>query len=155
MYGVAAPHIRAYLDLLHDKMDNDNIHLRCFTNAKQASFLTAEILAEADQIFDRAENVVRDQADILQRVRFARMPVDLATVERTTREGVEPARIDHATFTVTPNDILRRHAERFLRTASAAGVKTMYIGVGDRNAPAPGGAGTLYVDDIRLIRSTP
>ena len=31
-------------------------------------------------------------------------------------------------------------------------LKKMYIGVGDRAAPAPGGAGTLYVDDIRLYR---
>ena len=29
-------------------------------------------------------------------------------------------------------------------------VKTMYIGVGDREATAPGGAGILYIDDIRL-----
>jgi hypothetical protein len=31
-----------------------------------------------------------------------------------------------------------------------ASVKTMYIGVGDRNSPQLGGAGTLYVDSIRL-----
>ncbi|MBM4025548.1 MAG: hypothetical protein FJ280_09085, partial [Planctomycetes bacterium] len=29
-------------------------------------------------------------------------------------------------------------------------VKVLYLGVGDRNAPAQGGAGRLYVDDIRL-----
>jgi len=42
-----------------------------------------------------------------------------------------------------------------LTTFSDAGVavtavKTMYIGVGDREATAPGGAGILYIDDIRL-----
>ena len=31
-------------------------------------------------------------------------------------------------------------------------VKKMYIGIGDRNAPAPGGAGLLYIDDIRVTR---
>jgi hypothetical protein len=31
-------------------------------------------------------------------------------------------------------------------------VKKMYIGVGDRKAPAAGGAGKIYVDDIRVIK---
>jgi hypothetical protein len=28
----------------------------------------------------------------------------------------------------------------------------MYIGVGDRTNPAAGGAGRIYIDDIRLTR---
>jgi hypothetical protein len=31
-------------------------------------------------------------------------------------------------------------------------VKKMYIGVGDRDAPEPGGSGRLFFDDIRLYR---
>jgi hypothetical protein len=33
-----------------------------------------------------------------------------------------------------------------------AKVKKLYIGVGDRKAPAVGGAGRLYIDDIRVTR---
>jgi len=33
-------------------------------------------------------------------------------------------------------------------------VKILYLGVGDRNAPAPGGAGRLYLDDIRVKKSS-
>ena len=73
---------------------------------------------------DRPEGITRvedlPRAKVVERVRFARMPVDHATVERMTRKGIDPAK-----FTVTPSDRLRRHAERFLRTASDAGVKTM------------------------------
>ncbi len=36
-----------------------------------------------------------------------------------------------------------------------ARIKTMYIGLGDRTAPTPGGSGILYIDDIRLTRSEP
>jgi hypothetical protein len=32
-------------------------------------------------------------------------------------------------------------------------VKTMYIGVGNRTTPTQGGAGSLYIDDIRVIRA--
>jgi len=33
-----------------------------------------------------------------------------------------------------------------------AAVKKMYIGVGDRKSPKPGGHGVLYIDDIRLVK---
>jgi len=36
---------------------------------------------------------------------------------------------------------------------TATKIKKMYIGVGDRNSPKAGGAGSLYIDDIRVIRS--
>jgi len=38
---------------------------------------------------------------------------------------------------------------------SVAGITTMYIGAGDRDAPKAGGTGSLFIDDIRVIRSTP
>ena len=125
VYGEAAPHIRAYIDLLHDKMEAENIHLRCFTRSEEAAFLTSEVLAEADGLFDRAEEAVGDQPEVLQRVRFARMPVDFATVERFARGRTVPMEIDHGTFTVTPSVDVSRHAERFLRTAREAKVQTM------------------------------
>jgi hypothetical protein len=33
-----------------------------------------------------------------------------------------------------------------------AKVKTLYIGVGDRNKPVADGAGRVYIDDIRVIK---
>ncbi|MBN2129222.1 MAG: hypothetical protein JW741_06980, partial [Sedimentisphaerales bacterium] len=33
-----------------------------------------------------------------------------------------------------------------------AAVKKMYLGLGNRNVPAPGGAGVMYFDDIRVTR---
>jgi hypothetical protein len=35
---------------------------------------------------------------------------------------------------------------------NVAAVKKMYIGVGDRDNPQPGGTGRIYIDDIRLTR---
>ena len=125
VYGEAAPHIRAYIDLLHDKMDGDNIHLRCFTGIEKASFLTEDILAAADGLFDQAEEAVGNRPEVLRRVRIARMPVDFAMVERVARGRTVPMEIDHGTFAVTPSVDVRRHAERFLRTAREAEVATM------------------------------
>jgi len=38
---------------------------------------------------------------------------------------------------------------------NAARIKTMFLGVGDRNAPKKGGAGVIYVDDIRITKAQP
>jgi hypothetical protein len=39
-----------------------------------------------------------------------------------------------------------------LTGVNPARVKKMYLGVGDRNAPAKGGAGRIYIDDIRVTK---
>ncbi len=41
------------------------------------------------------------------------------------------------------------------RGVSVAGITDMWIGAGNRNAPSAGGAGSLFIDDIRLTRSAP
>jgi hypothetical protein len=35
---------------------------------------------------------------------------------------------------------------------SLSNVKKLIIGIGDRNAPKAGGAGKVYIDDLRLTR---
>jgi hypothetical protein len=39
-----------------------------------------------------------------------------------------------------------------LTTLNLAKVKRLYIGVGDRANPAAGGAGRIYIDDIRVTK---
>jgi hypothetical protein len=34
-------------------------------------------------------------------------------------------------------------------------VEVLYLGVGDRDAPTPGGAGRIYIDDIRVMKAAP
>jgi len=125
VYRAAAPHIRAYIDLLHDKVEKENIHLRCFTSTKAARFLTEEVLREADRLFALAEEAVKDRADVLRRVEVARLPVDYAIIERLGRNDVAPCKIDHATFIVEPLTNVSVNVERFLRRAKQAGVRTM------------------------------
>lgn len=125
VYEDAAPHLRTYIDLLHDKVETDKIHLRCYVTADQAKFLTDKILAEADRLFDLAEEAVADRPEVLRRVRFARMPVDYAIVERTARGKLHLMQVDHPTFTVTPLSNVSRYAERFMATAREAKVRTM------------------------------
>ena len=125
VYGAAAQHIRAYIDLLHDKVQQENVHLRCYVSAKQATFLTREVLATADRLFEQAEASVKYQPEVLRRVQFARLPVDFAIVERLGRSDTAPSEIDHAAFTVKPITDVSVNAQRFVSRAKEAGVITM------------------------------
>lgn len=125
VYGAAAPHVRGYVDLLHGKVEADNIHVRCFTSAKAATFLTEDILREADRLFVLAEAAVREQPDVLRRVQFARLPVDYAIIERLGRSDSGSCRVDHESFTVTPLADVAANVARFLERAREAGVRTM------------------------------
>ncbi len=73
-YGPAAPPIREYLDMLHKKVRDENIHLYIWSQPDDA-YLTPEIISRADELFDEAERLVEGQADLLNRVQIARLSV--------------------------------------------------------------------------------
>ncbi|MBT3377201.1 MAG: DUF4838 domain-containing protein [Lentisphaerae bacterium] len=125
VYGNAAGHIRAYIDLLHDKVQAEKIHLRCFTRPKAATFLDRAVLDEANRLFGLAEESVSGTPEVLKRVKVARLPVDYAHVERLGRGDTGLCKIDHQAFTVEPLTDVTVHAQRFLTRAKAAGVRTL------------------------------
>ena len=73
-YGAAAEPIWRYITLLHDKVQDDNIHMHLYTNPCQG-YLTDEVMTKAESLFDEAEAAVKDDAPLLERVRVARMPL--------------------------------------------------------------------------------
>ncbi|MFO7973485.1 MAG: DUF4838 domain-containing protein [Candidatus Hydrogenedentota bacterium] len=73
-YGDAAPHIYRYIKMLQHKVDDDNIHMHLYTNPGQG-YLTDEIVAAGEQLFDKAEEAVADDEELLERVRVCRMPL--------------------------------------------------------------------------------
>jgi len=84
-YGKAAEPIRQYIDLLHDKVERENIHLRVFSSQSYAPYqpyLAPDLLAKANMLWQRAERLAADQPDVLRRVKLSRMSVDYAIAER-------------------------------------------------------------------------
>jgi hypothetical protein len=73
-YGAAAPHIYRYIKMLQHKVDEDNIHMHLYTNPGQG-YLTDEIVAAGEQLFDKAEEAVAGNEELLERVRVCRMPL--------------------------------------------------------------------------------
>ncbi|MFA6816578.1 MAG: hypothetical protein WCS73_09825, partial [Lentisphaeria bacterium] len=74
----------AYIDLLHHKVDHDKIHLRIYSRyayQPYLSYLSNDLLTEANLLWQKAEQLVANQPDELRRVKISRMSVDYAITE--------------------------------------------------------------------------
>jgi len=76
-YGQAWEQIWQYIVMLHDKVENEDIHMHLYTNPAQG-YLTDDIIGQAMNLFNQAENAVKDNSELLERVRVARMPLTYA-----------------------------------------------------------------------------
>ncbi len=80
VYGPAAKPIRAYMDLLSDKVEAEKIALPIY-GSRTPKYLTLDVLQAADALWEQAEAAVADQPDFLKRVRIARLSLDYAYIE--------------------------------------------------------------------------
>ena len=76
-YGPAAQPIEDYIQLLHDKVEQDNVHMHLYTNPAQG-YLTDAVMDQAEVYFNVAERAAKVNLDLLERVRVARMPLSYA-----------------------------------------------------------------------------
>ena len=72
-YGPAAPHIAAYLKVIHDAVAASGDHLGCFSSHK-ARFLSFDTLHRGWQHLAAAEQAVKDSPDLRFRVQVAQLP---------------------------------------------------------------------------------
>lgn len=125
VYGAAAEPIRAYIDLLHDHVAENNIHADIWVDARTAPFLNDEILAQSSALWDEAELKVRDTPDVLARVQEARLPVEYAILDRANASGMAGVRVDHDNFTASVDPAFSERVRRFFEVAERAGVTRM------------------------------
>ena len=78
-YGAAWRPVWQYITMLHDKVENENIHMHLYTNPAQG-YLPDGIIHRAQQLFDEAEAAVENDPELLERVRVARMPITYARI---------------------------------------------------------------------------
>ena len=87
-YGKAAGPIRAYIDMLHDRVEKENIHVNIWAGP-ESKHLTDKLLIESDQLWQQAEAQVADDAETLKRVKLSRMSVDYAILERARLQAAK------------------------------------------------------------------
>ncbi len=73
-YGPAAPHLSAYLDLVHEAVRRWGDKLRCFNSS--TAFLTPDDLRKASALFAKAAEAVAHDPVLARRVRRERLPLD-------------------------------------------------------------------------------
>lgn len=73
-YGAAADPLWRYVTMLHDKVEEEGIHMHLYTNPAQG-YLPDDVVKAAELLFDEAEAAVSDDEELLERVRVARMPL--------------------------------------------------------------------------------
>ncbi len=92
-YGPAAPAMRRYIDLMHDNVEKNGIHVGIYDPAT-APYLTADVLAAAESCFDEAEAAVRSRPEYLRRVQRDRLAIRyvrlMQDIERWRGGGKDP-----------------------------------------------------------------
>lgn len=124
VYGPAAPHLRAYLDLLSEKVAKEHIPMPIY-GSRTPPYLTREILQQADALWEKAAAAVSAQPELLQRVQIARLSLDYAYIEhyRWKPEGMVTYDGDPRRGKVKAIDPgYRARIERFLEYSQAAGI---------------------------------
>ena len=86
-YGVAAKPICKYIDEMREALLDSGAPLRIFGSPNEAatSYLTVELIERYEELFDEAEAAVADSAELLERVRIARLPLDFAIMEQAKK----------------------------------------------------------------------
>ena len=124
-FGRAAKPIKAYIDMLHAKVESDSLHF--FMIEPHEGFLERDILAKADSYFDEAERLAGSQ-EIARRVAQWRLSLRYAKLSRPIvheRDGDFYKPLPHeAQYT----DLVE--LERFIRDCVEHRVE--YLSEGDR-----------------------
>ncbi|HZI53502.1 MAG TPA: DUF4838 domain-containing protein [Chitinophagaceae bacterium] len=86
-YGAAGKPILEYIDVMRGQLMKGRKPLRIFGSPNEASdtYLTSALIAKYNLLFDEAEKLVADSAEILERVRIARLPLMYATMEQAKK----------------------------------------------------------------------
>lgn len=88
-YGVAAPHIRAYIDTMHDALaaSGEGLDIYGYPWPSKEGYLSPARKDAYRAAFDRAEAAVEADPETLERVQTARLPLQFAEIEQAKMLG--------------------------------------------------------------------
>ncbi|MHB1036336.1 MAG: DUF4838 domain-containing protein [Pirellulales bacterium] len=118
VYGPAAGPIRQYIDLVHDKVEKENLHMHIWERPG-AAYLTDDVLDAADKLWAEAEAAAAGDSEILRRVKAERLSVDFALVNRALAKAKPGAPVAPETAAIVA---------RFFAVAGQLGVTTLNEG---------------------------
>ena len=116
-YGKASGPIHAYLDLLRDRVERQNIHVGVYVHPDHPH-LPDELLVKANGLWQQAESLAAAEPATLRRVKVSRLSVDYAILERARLESAQGWRSTTG-FSPWPSSVLRPSSRRCKRAKSS------------------------------------
>lgn len=112
-FGKAGKPIGQFLDLIHDKVRKENIHGDIWQDPNKP-WLTPELLAESEKLFDKAEKVA-DNEEVLARVKHARLSLEYVKIYRECKQVGEKGTPEQKAETL-------KRLENFIARCKADGI---------------------------------
>lgn len=83
-YGKAGKYLRNYIDVMTNALIKSNADLGIYGNPMSArrNYLAAGLIKKYNALFDKAELAVKNNSEILKRVKIARLPLKYAMLEQ-------------------------------------------------------------------------
>lgn len=142
-YGPAAPLLREYIDLIHDRFLETKTHLSIWM-PPTSLYLDEDTVKKAEEILNRAEKRVSDNETFLLHVREAHLPIQYVQLVTGKNRGKVSYVLTEDSFGPDPNHPRSVLFRRFRETATALRmshineVKTMktFFSEIDRAAPS-------------------
>lgn len=75
VYGPAEPHLKGYIQLLHDQVKSPTAYFSIWTDPEDTGYLTPGTIRQADSLFVLAKEASKNDAALLRRVERAHLPV--------------------------------------------------------------------------------
>jgi hypothetical protein len=127
-YGKGATYIRDYINLLQSEYSRSGQTLDIYGSPvwNSNSALSAENVAVYNYLFDKAENAVADDHELVKRVRTARLPLQFAIMEIGKNDMFGPRgwyTDINGKYMLRPK--MKATLESFNATCKAAGVRTL------------------------------
>jgi hypothetical protein len=87
-FGKSGKPLGEFIDLMHEKVRKEDIHVFHW-DPPDAAFLSPEIMAAGERLFDEAEKLA-DNADVLDRVRHARISIQYVKLAKGNSSTADP-----------------------------------------------------------------
>ena len=132
-YGAAGPYIGQYIDTMRQSLLKNDFKLEIFGDPRDAmnNYLSEDMMKEYNRLFDRAEEVVENDPQLLTRVRVARLPLMIAEIQIAGQVKIDMPRSFYkysGSGMVIPKQEMKTMVNQFVERAREAGI----VRIGER-----------------------
>ncbi len=127
-YGAAAPYIRKYINTMEDALAKSGKELGIYSYPYDQinSYLTPALIRKYSRLFDQAERAVANHADVLKRVKRARLPLEFAILDISIHDvSPELSYFNKNGKNWTVRKSMRKLLDSFVAEAEKAGMQRL------------------------------